>query len=185
MHLRDWRTDDRPAFAALNADPAAMAHFPTLLSREASDAMAERCQEWISARGWGLWALECQAAKPAPGFIGFVGLHIPTADLPFAPCVEIVWRLLPTHWGHGLATEAAQLALRIGFEILGLEEIVAYTATGNARSRAVMERLRIQHDARDDFDHPAIAPGHALRRHVLYRLPHARWHANCRISVPT
>jgi hypothetical protein len=26
------------------------------------------------------------------------------------------------------------------------------------------------HDAEDDFDHPLVPEGHAMRRHVLYRL---------------
>jgi hypothetical protein len=33
-----------------------------------------------------------------------------------------------------------------------------------------MERLDMQHDPRDDFDHPALAPGNPLRPHVLYRI---------------
>jgi len=47
---------------------------------------------------------------------------------------------------------------------------VSFTATPNARSRAVMERLGMTRDPADDFDHPRIEPGHPLRRHVLYRL---------------
>jgi hypothetical protein len=26
------------------------------------------------------------------------------------------------------------------------------------------------HDPAEDFDHPGLAPGHPLRRHVLYRI---------------
>jgi ribosomal-protein-alanine N-acetyltransferase len=33
-----------------------------------------------------------------------------------------------------------------------------------------MEKLGMTHSARDDFDHPLLAEGHPLRRHVLYRL---------------
>ena len=44
------------------------------------------------------------------------------------------------------------------------------TAVGNERSRRVMERVGMKHDAADDFDHPNIVAGHPLRRHVLYRL---------------
>jgi ribosomal-protein-alanine N-acetyltransferase len=47
---------------------------------------------------------------------------------------------------------------------------VSFTAEGNARSRAVMERLGMHHDPREDFDHPRLAEGDPLRRHVLYRL---------------
>ncbi len=50
-------------------------------------------------------------------------------------------------------------------------------APANVRSRAVMERIGMTRDASDDFDHPNMPDGHPLRRHVLYRLPRARWAA--------
>jgi anti-sigma B factor antagonist len=43
------------------------------------------------------------------------------------------------------------------------------TAKTNLRSQRVMRRLGMIRHARDDFDHPRIAPGNPLRRHVLYR----------------
>lgn len=62
VRLRAWREEDLPAFAALNADARAMAHFPAPLDREASDAMARRCQSLIDRQGWGFWAVERGAA---------------------------------------------------------------------------------------------------------------------------
>ena len=35
----------------------------------------------------------------------------------------------------------------------------------------VMEKLGMTYSPADDFDHPRLAPGHRLERHVLYRLP--------------
>ena len=40
----------------------------------------------------------------------------------------------------------------------------------NLPSRRVMEKLGMRHDPRNDFDHPRLAEGHPLRRHVLYRI---------------
>ena len=34
LHLRRWRFFDRPPFAALNADPEVMEHFPSTLTEE-------------------------------------------------------------------------------------------------------------------------------------------------------
>ncbi|MBL4868900.1 MAG: GNAT family N-acetyltransferase [Pseudomonadales bacterium] len=31
-------------------------------------------------------------------------------------CVEILWRLAPSHCGHGYTTDAATAALKVGFE---------------------------------------------------------------------
>lgn len=173
LRLRQWREADRAPFAALNADAEVMACFPAPLIRAASDALLDRCRELIDARGWGLWAVE---RKSVGDFIGFVGLHVPSADLPCSPCVEIGWRLARHAWGQGYATEAARAALDIAFVRLGLDEIVSFTAIGNTRSRAVMEQLGMAQDP-CTFEHPGVAPGHPLREHCLYRLRRAGWHA--------
>jgi RimJ/RimL family protein N-acetyltransferase len=47
---------------------------------------------------------------------------------------------------------------------------VSFTAIANWRSRRVMQRIGMTHDAQDDFEHPRVPDGHALRRHVLYRI---------------
>ena len=176
VRLRQWTADDYPAFAALNADPRVMEHFPAPLTREASDAMAQRIQALIAERGWGFWAAD-NLEENAPRFMGFVGLHTPAADLPFSPCVEIGWRLAHPFWGRGLATEAARLALRAGFEVLRLSEIVSFTAAGNRRSRAVMQRLGMCECAAEVFAHPALPTGHPLQAHCLYRLRASDWRA--------
>lgn len=171
LHLRRWREADREPFAAINADPAVMEYFPALQSRAESDASIDAWQEHFAARGWGFWAAELIDSGE---FIGFVGLSVPRYALPFSPCVEIGWRLARAYWGRGLATEAARASLRVGFERLGLEEIVALTALDNRRSRAVMERIGMR-NADQDFEHPAVPVGHPLRLHCLYRLSRSRW----------
>ncbi|GEK47126.1 N-acetyltransferase [Bisbaumannia pacifica] len=174
LRLRQWRESDLGPFAALNADQEVMAHFPAPLSRAESDAMAERMRGLIAERSWGFWAVEIKTAASLPAsFIGFVGLHIPRDDLPFAPCVEIGWRLARPHWGHGYAREAAEAALTVAFDSLGLDEVVSFTTLGNRRSQALMARLGMRHDA--IFEHPALPPGHPLRPHCLYRLSTADW----------
>ena len=99
-----------------------------------------------------------------------MGLTVQTFESHFSPAVEIAWRLSPEYWGNGYATEGAQAALGYAFDQLDLEEIVSFTATENIRSRQVMERLGMNHDPDDDFNHPELAPEHRLSRHVLYRI---------------
>jgi RimJ/RimL family protein N-acetyltransferase len=163
--LRQWVERDCASFAELNADPVAMRFFPSVLTREESDAMVGRLRAAIEENGWGFWCLEIDG-----GCAGFTGLNVPTFDAPFMPATEIGWRMLPRYWGHGYATEAARLALDYAFGVLKADEVVAFTATANAPSRAVMERLGMQRDVAGDFDHPRVAVGHPLRRHVLYRI---------------
>ena len=157
----------RAPFAALNADPEVMRHFPAPLSRDESDLLIERIEAHLESEGWGLWALELRATGR---FTGFTGLARPSFDAHFTPAVEIGWRLAREAWGCGYATEAARAAAALGFEDLGLEELVSFTAVGNARSRAVMRRLGTTHDPAEDFDHPRVPEGDPARRHVLYRL---------------
>ena len=172
LTLRHWHDTDLAAIAAQNADPAVMQFMPGLLSRADSDDFARRAQRGIDARGWGLWAVEVRADGQ---LAGCVGLAVPSFTAHFTPCVEIAWRLRRVSWGHGYATEAARECLRFAFETLALPEVVSFTVPANLRSRAVMERLGMVRDARDDFDHPRLPPQHALTRHVLYRLQRERW----------
>ena len=165
--LRPWRDEDLAPFAALNADPAVMEYFPATLSRAESDAFAARVRSEMAEHGFGLWAVEAPGVAP---FVGFTGLAVPRFDAHFTPCVEIGWRLAREHWGRGYAPEAARAALAHGFGALGLDEVVSFTAAGNLRSRRVMEKLGMRHDPAEDFEHPNLAAGHPLRRHVLYRI---------------
>lgn len=170
--LRTWAADDREPFAAMNADPEVMAHFPATLSRAESDRMIDRITEGFAQHGFGLWAL---ARRHDARFLGLTGLSVPDFEAPFLPAVEVGWRLARPAWGHGYATEAATAALDDGFGRVGLPEVVSFTAVRNARSQAVMRRLGMTHDPADDFDHPNLPEGHPLRRHVLYRIDAPRW----------
>ena len=62
------------------------------------------------------------------------------------------------------------MALRFAFGDLALDEVLSFTAVGNDKSRRVMEKIGMTHDPADDFDHPNVAAGHRLERHVLYRI---------------
>src|SRR5580658_6980018 len=94
--LRPWREQDREPFAAINADQAVMEHFPATLSRDRSDALATRIDEHIQRLGYGFWAAELPGRSP---FIGFIGIVAADEAMPFAPTIEIGWRLARAHWG--------------------------------------------------------------------------------------
>ena len=168
--LRGWRSSDRTPFAAMNADPRVMEFLPSPLSVEESNRLADRIEEHFERHGFGLCAVETRADGK---LAGFVGLNIPSFEVHFTPCVEIGWRLAFDYWGLGLATEGARAVMRYGFDVLKLQEIVSFTVPGNVRSRRVMEKLGMTHDPADDFEHPNLPSGHAMRPHVLYRLKNA------------
>jgi RimJ/RimL family protein N-acetyltransferase len=172
--LREWQRQDRAPFARMNADPRVAEHVGSPLDRAESEALVDQFVDRWAADGCGVWAVE---RLEDGAFLGFTGLSPVLFEAPFTPATEIEWRFAPEAWGHGHATESARAALRFGFESRGLDEIVSFTVPANARSRAVMERLGMTRDPRDDFDHPGLPPGHRLRRHVLYRLSREGWAA--------
>lgn len=165
--LRPWRESDRAPFAQMNADPRVMEHFPSCLTEAQSNVLVDKINAHFDQRGFGLWAVQ---VRDDPAFIGFVGLSTPTFEADFTPCVEAGWRLRAEHQGRGYATEAGAAALKFGFEKIGLTEIVSFTSVNNTPSRRVMEKLGMRRDPAEDFDHPKLAPGDPLRRHVLYRI---------------
>jgi RimJ/RimL family protein N-acetyltransferase len=173
LRMRVWRDADRAPFAAMNADPEVMRHFPETLDAARSNASVDGWLAQFAAQGWSNWALERRADGT---FLGFVGLSVPRRSFPFSPCVEVGWRLARAHWHRGYATEAARAALRAGFERIGLDRIVSFTTLANAASRAVMVRIGLVDTGRD-FDHPAIPEGHPQRRHCLYAIERAAWRA--------
>jgi len=170
--LREWNEADREPFAQMNADSRVMEYLGETMSREQSDAVADRIEAHFKAHGFGLCAADLAESGE---FIGFIGLAVPAFEAAFTPCVEIGWRLAAEYWGAGLATEGAREIVRYAFEELGLPELVSLTAIGNERSRRVMAKLGMTHDAAENFDHPRIPAGDPLRRHVLYRLTREKW----------
>jgi ribosomal-protein-alanine N-acetyltransferase len=169
--LRPWRDADDEAFVAMFDDPRVMEFLPAT-TRPDIDAFIARIKAHFAEHGFGLWAVEVPGIAP---FVGYIGLTIPRFDAHFTPAVEVGWRLASAHWGKGYATEGAKAALDAGFTRLGLQEIVSFTVPANRRSIRVMQRIGMQHNPADDFDHPRLAEGNPLRRHVLYRIGRARW----------
>lgn len=167
--LRPWREEDRTPFAAMNADANVRRFYPTLLTREESDASIERYKAMCKRDSFCFFAAELRETS---AFIGCIGLQTMRFQLPRVsqPAVEIGWRLTPEVWGRSLAPEGARAVLRFAFEQRNLSEVVAITTPANLPSRRVMEKLGMTHDPQDAFDHPKIPAGHSLRRHVLYRI---------------
>lgn len=154
-------------FAEINVDPRVMEFLPCPLSRLESDQLVDRIETHFKEHEFGLWAVEVPGIT---SFAGFIGLNVPRFDAPFTPCIEIGWRLTARLWGQGYATEGARAALEFAFRSLNVDEIVAFTVPRNVRSRRVMDKLGMSYAAGEDFDHPLVAEGHPLRRHVLYRI---------------
>jgi RimJ/RimL family protein N-acetyltransferase len=142
--MRRWRADDLDALFGVFAKPDVWWYpFRRGWTVEETEAFLDRkIQEWDS-RGWSQWAV---VDKQAQLLIGFLGL-CPPAFLPeVMPTVEVGWRLDPTFWGRGLATEGGHAALDVGFRVLELDEIVSIYEPDNVASGRVMEHLGMSWD---------------------------------------
>lgn len=166
--LRNWRDEDRPIMHRLNSDEVVMEYFPFRRNRIESNLMMETVRNKITAKGYGWTAIELKQTNEV---IGFAGISDFTADVSFAPAIEIGWRFLPEFWGNGYATEAARAWLYHAFTNLGIEKIVSFAVADNIGSTAVMARLGMQHYPNMDFDHPSVSDDYpSLKRHVLYSI---------------
>jgi ribosomal-protein-alanine N-acetyltransferase len=89
-----------------------------------------------SLHGFGLWTFR---DKTDGGFVRRCGLRRVQVD--GANHVELGYALVKGYWGMGLATEMATAAVAVGFEKLGLENLIALVDAANTASRRVAERL--------------------------------------------
>ncbi len=157
---------DRPAIVALNADPRVGAWLGGVRDAAETGVYLDWHQAQFAEHGFGLYAVERESDGAV---IGLTGLwHVPDYVPGLAGRVEIGWRFVPEAWGQGYATEAARAALEHGFDVLGLGEIVAFTARPNLASQAVMTRIGMIEDPSKAFDHPRLAQDDPLRPHVVF-----------------
>lgn len=169
--LRTWKPKDADAYFKINQDPKVIEFLRGPLTLEqAKDFIptANRHQDKLS---YTLWAAEL---KETGELIGFIGLNYTDFFVEFGakftPAVEVGWRLGSQYWGNGYATEGAKASLEYGFNTIGLNEIVSFTAPVNTRSIRVMEKLGLKRDMNGNFEHPKLSADHPLSQQILYRL---------------
>jgi RimJ/RimL family protein N-acetyltransferase len=164
LTLRRWQASDRASFHAMCNDPCVMEFLGDHQSREQIDAMMDRQNGFQDRLGHCFWAVE---RKADAAFLGFCGIKPGADGTPIEGLPEIGWRLAVDHWGKGYAREAAQASITWGLTHLD-GTIWAMTVPGNVRSWGLMERLGMRRYEDMDFEHPALPPGHELRRHIVY-----------------
>ena len=162
LGLRSWYYPDLAVFTEMNCNPDVMRHFPKLMSVEETKNLYRRLLQHQAEFGYCFFAADILETGE---FIGFVGLMNTRIESHFTPCIEIGWRLTPSAWGKGYATEGAKGCLKWAFENLDAEKIYAYTPQSNLPSQRVMQKIGMS--AAGTFLHPLLQ-GHRLEEHVLY-----------------
>jgi [ribosomal protein S5]-alanine N-acetyltransferase len=147
---------DMPDLVAMHTDPKVMATLGGLRTPEGLVALHDRLFGTWARDGFGLWV----ARHRTDGrFVGRGGLR--RVQVGGGDEVEVGYGLMAAFWGQGLATELAVESVRVGFEILGLPELVSFTMPTNIGSRRVMEKAGFRYER--DIEYANLP-------HVLYRL---------------
>jgi RimJ/RimL family protein N-acetyltransferase len=173
--LRRFTAADVDLLARLDSDPEVMRFLtgqPTPRAEIENVVLPAILEVYDEHPQLGTFAAE---QKSDGAFIGWFGLQ-PTSD---AMTVDVGYRLNPTAWGKGYATEGTKALIAKAFGELGVERVVADTMAVNHRSRAVMRRagLRFARLYHEHFDDPL--PGTEFGE-VEYAVDRRTWEAGRR-----
>ena len=163
--LRPLGWDDLPDLQVLDADPEVMAYIdPPRTADDVRERTLARLDPAHDAMGLGYWA-GLERGR-------FVGWWLLTPQGPGLG--EIGWRLHPSAWGRGLATEGARAVLDHGFGTVGLDRVVAQTMVVNLASRGVMRRIGLRHTGVEHRSWDSPLPG-AEQGEWLAELTREEW----------
>jgi [ribosomal protein S5]-alanine N-acetyltransferase len=138
--LRQMGPDDAEAFFRIQSDPLV-----TRYTHETPPESVEQLRGFLAnypdfdTVGYGRWGCYLRATGE---LIGFSGLKY-MAELE---ATDLGYRLLPKHWGQGLATEAGRASIAHGFESIGLEQIAGFVLPDNMGSVRVLEKVGMERD---------------------------------------
>jgi ribosomal-protein-alanine N-acetyltransferase len=139
--LREYVEEDAEAFFKLNSDPEVLRFVPDKRLLNVEQARQILIDHPIADyRKYGFGRGAC-ILKSMGEQIGFAGLKY----LEELGEVDLAYRLMPTHWGSGLATEIALASVRYGFADLGLKRIVGLVMPENIASVRVLEKTGLRY----------------------------------------
>src|SRR5208282_1527562 len=140
---------DSRVMAALSADG-------DTFSEGHSRAFLERAAEHWKLHGFGLWVCRERAGSEFVGYGGIKHTVVEGRDE-----VELSYAIRSDCWRKGFATEISIAALKLSFDVIRLDRIVAFTLPHNRASRSVMENCAFTYNR--DIVHAGLP-------HVLYTL---------------
>ena len=155
--LREYVEEDADAFFKLNSDPEVLRFVPDKRLLDVEQARQILIDHPIADyRKYGFGRGAC-ILKSTGEQIGFAGLKY----LEELDEVDVAFRLMRTHWGLGLATEAALAAVRFGFADLDLKRIIGLVIPENIASVRVLEKTGLRYIGSVSFW------GHQFSKYVI------------------
>ena len=142
--LRPFTLDDVDPLYELNTVPEVIRYVgnkPAASRDEARAILEEGALRDYAVHGYGRHAL---VLRETGAVIGFHGLKV----VEEVGETELGYRLLPAHWGKGLASEAASVLVEHAWRGLGLARIVSLIHPENAASKNVARKLGMKLERR-------------------------------------
>ena len=136
LRLRRWRPEDEAPLRAINADPRVAEHLNRPTDAASLDAFFGAVVGHWDEHGFGFFALE-RRDDPHGRLLGFAGVAHPAFLPALAHRPELGWRLDPSCWGAGLATEAACAARDHARDVLRRWPLISIIHPANRRSQRV------------------------------------------------
>jgi RimJ/RimL family protein N-acetyltransferase len=154
--LRPATAADLEALHRLWIEPEVRRHLfdDRAISLDEAQSLLERSDAGFEERNLGLWCADERNGEALVGFAGF--LH--SDDEP-----DLVYGLRPSHWGRGLASEAARRVIEQAFANSDAERVVASVDEPNQASIRVLERLGMRRARR------SVVEGKPLLHYALDR----------------
>ena len=142
-------------------DPKVMATLGGIRSYDTTQQSLQKLLNHWKRYGYGVWIVRDKLTRQFVGRAGLIHSHVGGHDE-----IELLYGLMSQFWGRGLATEISEAIVQLGFQHIGLHNIVCFTLPTNRASQRVMEKVGFVYE-RDIM--------HANLPHVLYRLTADTW----------
>lgn len=153
LQLRRFTPEDLPLLERLNTDPAVMRYLGGIEAPDSIRAMLEGriLAYYYEHPGLGVWATLERSSGECIGF--HLLNHIRGESL-----IQIGYRLFPSFWSRGYATEMTVALLRYAYTGLGLPSVCAITHLDNLGSQRVLLKSGLERRGERRFGHPSYAP---------------------------
>ncbi|RYZ24695.1 MAG: N-acetyltransferase [Chitinophagaceae bacterium] len=150
LYLRCFNDNDEDAalILHLNSQPGVLQYlheFPLLSVSDARSILQTVILPQYENK-LGRWAVHL---KDSDEFIGWCGLKF----RPERNETDLGYRLLPSFWGNGYASEAAKGCLKYAFEELGLAIIHACAHKQNTASLSILTKIGMHYTGDEIIDH--------------------------------
>jgi len=144
LELRHIDSDDAAFILGLLNDPAFLQYVGDKQVRNLDSAKNYILEGPVTSYqifGYGLYLVELTQTGKAIGICGLL-------KRDFLDHAELGFALMPEYCGYGYAFESAQATVKLALDRFGLARIIAITATDNARSIKILEKLGMGFDKR-------------------------------------